>query len=186
MLFLHIKVIWLLPSRRVAFLHVHNSPGVTLTQMINGCWPRLCWYIKQQQQRNACNSCEEAHIEPIVSLLRLIFTVLHISFCSFHNPVICGLQTGQHTYAGCEHDCTCRQVIKSDLSALPPFVFVAGKRTSNSTQLIKVCAHRVSEGRVGGVALWFSTSSFSSFLTVQIYTVTNPVEGRRGFMWHIQ
>lgn len=126
--------------------------------MIKSRWPRLCWYIKQHEDRKARNSQEQAHTGPTVSLLRLIFTVLHLGFSSFHNPVICGPQTEKHTHTPCKHELTCKQMIKSNSSQWSSCLCLCCRRTymSNSTQLIKVCTHGVSEGRIGGGALWFS------------------------------
>lgn len=49
-------------SSRSFLTHIkaHVASELTLTQMIKRRWPRLCWYIKQHEQRNMCNSHEEA------------------------------------------------------------------------------------------------------------------------------
>lgn len=138
--------------------------------MIKRCWPELCWYIKQHEQRKAHNSREEAHIGSTVPLLSLIFTVLHFVFSPFHNAVIWERST--HRVGALVHT----QMIKSNSSQWSFFLCLCCRQTymSNSTQIIKVRTHEMSEGSVGGVALWFRT--FLSAATPQIYPAANSEE----------
>lgn len=154
-------------------------------------WPR---HIKH----TAHSSQEGEHAGFIVLLLlRLIFTVPASPPC-FHNPVICGLQTQKHTQR-ISMSAHANRWLKAIALSEVPFC-CRHTHTSNPTQLVKVCTHGVSEGRIGGVALWFSTSSCGShwsFFSPQIYTNTESLKGRSVFFyyyyyylchphWHIQ
>lgn len=143
----------MLPWFTFILKHTYSSLRNALTLMIKRCWPELCWYIKQHEQRKAHNSREEAHIGSTVPLLSLIFTVLHFVFSPFHNAVIWERNT--HRVGALVHT----QMIKSNSSQWSFFLCLCCRQTymSNSTQIIKVRTHEMSEGSVGGVALWFRT-----------------------------
>lgn len=123
------------------------------------------------------NSHDEAHAGSTVSLVRLIFTVLHLGFSCFHNPVICGLQTEKHTKRIGMSACANRWWKAIALSEVPLCLCCRQTHMSNSTQLIKVCAHWSVRGKNRGrcfVILNFSFASHRS--SPQIYTTANSVE----------
>lgn len=143
-------------------------------------WPRLCWYFKQREHREACNSQEYAQTGSTVSSLRLIFTVVYLGFsCN-----LCSADTGTH--AAHEHECThASGWLKgsgSQWSCFHCFCCRQAQRVKFDPVSQSLWARSVRGRRVGGVTFWFSALlSAASDLSL---STADSLEERHVFVSH--